>query len=62
MIDDLLDVARAEEGRLKVSPQSLEVGELVTAAVEQMRPWASDLGVTIETDVAAPPAGRLRRR
>ena len=52
MIDDLLDVARAEGGRLKVSPEPLQAAQLVATAVEQMRPWATDLGVTVETAVA----------
>lgn len=53
MVNDLLDVARAEEVRLRASLKPIEPETLVANAAEQMRPWAADLGVDLRVETEA---------
>lgn len=53
MVDDLLEVARAEAGRLTVAPQRCSVASLMTASTDLARTTASDLQLTTECDLGA---------
>ena len=48
LIDDLLDVSRIVSGKLHLSVRPAEVGPIVQAAVESMRPAAAAKGVQLE--------------
>ncbi len=54
MINDLLDLTRIEQGRVKLDLQPVHVGALVAEAVARMKPQADDAGLVLETDVAGP--------
>jgi signal transduction histidine kinase len=48
IVEDILDVSRIITGRLKLEPQSTDVGAAVAAAVEIVRPTAEAKGVTLK--------------
>lgn len=50
MINDLLDIAQMESGSLELERRSLPAGELVDAAVSQVRQLASLQGVELRTE------------
>jgi len=52
LIQDLLDVARMEEGKLPVERAPLSALELVVEAVESQRPLAASLSLEIRLDLA----------
>jgi two-component system, NtrC family, sensor histidine kinase KinB len=54
MINDLLDLTRIEQGRVKLDLQPVPVGELLEDAVARMQPQAEDAGLDLETNIAAP--------
>ena len=63
LIDDLLDIARIQSGKLTLSIAQLDPGEVVRSAVESVRLLATNKSVIIKThikllngDVAADPA------
>jgi signal transduction histidine kinase len=56
LVDDLLSLSKLQEGRLTLEPWSLDVGETVAEAVEQLRYEAEAAGVKI---VLHPPPGTL---
>ncbi|KAB2902118.1 MAG: response regulator, partial [Kofleriaceae bacterium] len=45
IVDDLLDVARAATGKLRVELQPVELAPVLTAAVQELRPAAASAGV-----------------
>jgi PAS domain S-box-containing protein len=47
IIQDLLDVARLESGKLAMHPEVSDVGSLITEAVELHRPLAEERGVSL---------------
>ena len=51
MIQDLLDVAKLEAGRLAIEAKPVEIAALLTEAEEMLRPLAADKGLTLETRV-----------
>jgi PAS domain S-box-containing protein len=53
LIDDLLDVSRIVSGRLRLAVQAAEVGPIVQAGVESMRPAADAKGVRLELRIPA---------
>jgi CheY-like chemotaxis protein len=53
LIDDILDVSRIVSGKLRLAVRPTEVGPIVQAAVESMRPAAAAKGVVL--DVRLPP-------
>lgn len=57
LVDNVLDYARIEQGRDCFEEEDTDVGDLVRAAVELMRPAASARGMEIE--LKAPPNGEL---
>ena len=54
MIDQLLEAARMEEDRLQLSPEPSDLRDVVTAAVQRMRPLLSE-GHRLELDLPAAP-------
>ncbi len=54
LIDDLLDVAKIEAGKMQLRPETLEIGEILRECVDGMREVAAGRGVTL---AAAPPDG-----
>ncbi|MFW5924806.1 MAG: ATP-binding protein [Myxococcota bacterium] len=56
LLDDLMDAARIDAGRLSVEPQPLDLGRVVALALEGLRPRCAAKGV----DVAAEVPGGLR--
>jgi len=55
MIEDLLDVARIVEGRLRLQRQPVAPAPLVHAAIETIRPTAEASGVILEARVEGEP-------
>jgi two-component system, NtrC family, sensor histidine kinase KinB len=51
MIDDLLDLTRIEQGRVKLDLRPIPSGELLGEAVTRMQPRAADAGVELLTEV-----------
>jgi PAS domain S-box-containing protein len=51
LIQDLLDVARIEEGRLRVTPVDTALLPLLRGALEVMLPFAQERGVTLRGDL-----------
>ena len=51
LLNELLDFARMEAGRLRISPDSLDYAELVNRTAETFRHEAERKGVTLQTDV-----------
>ncbi len=48
IIDDLLDLTRIEQGRVRLDPVATSPGDLVFAAIERSGPRAKDLGVDLQ--------------
>jgi len=53
LADDLSALSRAEEGRLQLATQRVDITQVVTAAAERLRPQVQDAGLTLR--VAAGP-------
>lgn len=57
MINDILDMARLEAGRLEVAPSRFKIGTIITAQVDMARPLADrkrlDLTAEMEDDLPA---------
>ena len=51
LVNEVLDLAGIEAGRLKLSPERVAVAEVVSQAMETMRPVAAQAGVSLEHDV-----------
>ncbi|MDV3221466.1 HAMP domain-containing sensor histidine kinase [Intrasporangium sp.] len=49
--DDLSTLSRAEEGRLGLALQRVELGQVVAAAAERLRPQVEDAGLRLVVDV-----------
>ena len=49
LVNDVLDLARVEAGRLDLHPEPIEVASAVTEAVNGLRPLADRKGIRIET-------------
>jgi len=52
LVNDVLDLARVEAGRLDLRPEAIEVASAVTEAVNGLRPLADRKGIRIETGVS----------
>jgi signal transduction histidine kinase/DNA-binding response OmpR family regulator len=52
LVNDVLDLARVEAGRLDLHPEPIEVASAVTEAVNGLRPLADRKGIKIETQVS----------
>src|SRR5579864_4316305 len=64
MINDLLDLARIEQGRVRLKMEPLVVRELCAELVDRVEPQADDAGIRVETDIAPdlPPLRADRER
>jgi signal transduction histidine kinase len=51
LIDDLLDVARIVTGKLRVEPRPIDMGEVLQAAVEALRPAIDAKGIRLHVDM-----------
>jgi signal transduction histidine kinase len=51
-LDDLLDVARLETGKLKVSPKRVAIGEVVAQVVMAMQPMVQETGIRVGHEIA----------
>ena len=51
MIDDLLDLTRIEQGRVKLDLRPIPAGDLLQQAAARMKPQAADAGIQLETEV-----------
>ncbi len=61
LVEVLLDVSRISTGRFELRRDRIELGDLVRAAVERLRPGAAHAGSRIDLGVAAELAGRWDR-
>jgi signal transduction histidine kinase len=52
LIQDLLDVAKLEAGRLAVDPRPIEIAPLVTEAAEMLRPIAAEKSIRLDVVAA----------
>jgi PAS domain S-box-containing protein len=55
LVNDLLDISRIETGRVILSPQPLDLYEVIGKALEEIKSRASAEGKTIQIDVNLPP-------
>lgn len=51
LINDLLDVAKLEAGKLSLKPKPVCVGELIGHVISTVETWANDKKITIETQL-----------
>jgi signal transduction histidine kinase/CheY-like chemotaxis protein len=51
LINDVLDIARIEAGGMSIAPDAIRVQEVVTEAVDLIRPLAQQQGVEVDTDL-----------
>jgi PAS domain S-box-containing protein len=51
LIQDLLDVARMQAGRLSVEPETVDAARLVREAVELHRPLAAEKSITLKLEI-----------
>jgi signal transduction histidine kinase len=51
MVSDLLDLTRIEAGKIELLPQALPLGDVVSDALEGLRPVATERGVHLIVDV-----------
>ena len=65
LINDVLDLAKVEAGRLELRPETVDVGAAVAEAAAGLRPLADKKSLRLESDVHLPPMrldrGRLRQ-
>jgi signal transduction histidine kinase len=47
LVDDLLDTARIQSGRLAIEPRSIALGDLIDSAVEMMSPLAGERRISL---------------
>jgi PAS domain S-box-containing protein len=59
MVNDLLDLARIETGKLRMEARPMQLAKVVVAALDQTRPSAATRGITLHADIQ-PGAGPLR--
>ena len=52
VIDDILDIAKAEAGRLKLDPQPLDIGDLVARCMMIVNPQAERGRITLTVELA----------
>jgi PAS domain S-box-containing protein len=60
LINEVLDIASIEAGRLSLSPEPIRVADVVGEVVDLMRPLAASRRITVATDVAADSALAVR--
>ncbi len=52
MVEELLDLARVEAGRLNMTRHVVKIGEVVCAVGERLLPQAQDKGLTLNTEIS----------
>lgn len=62
LIEDLLMLARADEGRLALNPTQIDLGELANEVTRDLGPVASARGLRLTSDVTAMPVECDRQR
>ncbi|MGH3383084.1 MAG: sensor histidine kinase [Nocardioidaceae bacterium] len=53
LVDDVLNVAEMDAGHLRLRPEPVDLAELISRAVEELRPVAEHKGVALTVDLAA---------
>jgi signal transduction histidine kinase len=53
LINEVLDIARIEAGRLSVSPEPIDVDSIVGHAIELIRPLAAERRITVQVESVA---------
>jgi two-component system phosphate regulon sensor histidine kinase PhoR len=62
LVDELLDLARLEMGRVSLTLEPQDPGDVLTRAVERLRPQAERAGVDLRVDTPSPlPPARVDR-
>ena len=56
LVNDLLDIARHDQGKLEFAESDFPLGEFLTATVEGMRPLAEQKNLSLFLDLATPQA------
>ena len=59
MVNDLLDLARIETGKLRIEARPMQLAKVVSATLDLTRPAAATKGITLHADFE-PGAGQLR--
>lgn len=59
MVNDLLDLARIETGKLRIEARPMQLAKVVVATIDQTRPAAATKGIALHADIQ-PGAGQLR--
>jgi len=59
MVNDLLDLARIETGKLRIEARPMQLAKVVAATLDLTRPSAATKGITLHADIE-PGAGQLR--
>ena len=54
LIDEVLDIARIESGRLDLSVERVRLDDVVRDAVDLTRPLAEHAGVSVSVDLVLP--------
>ena len=54
MIGDLLEVTRAQEGKLRIDPQCTSVADAITYTVKTLQGPARDKGIALSFESPAP--------
>jgi len=62
LVSDLLTLARADEGRIEISRERVDVAELVAELARDIRPLAEARAITVETDLGPAPVEVDRAR
>jgi signal transduction histidine kinase len=55
LINEVLDISRVESGNLSLSPEPVELGEIVRDTVDLVRPLAAERQITIQAPAAGDP-------
>ena len=55
LVNDLLDIARLEAGRLEVQPEPIDLGEMVNSVATELAPLARAKQQEVDIDGTAPP-------
>jgi signal transduction histidine kinase/DNA-binding NarL/FixJ family response regulator/HPt (histidine-containing phosphotransfer) domain-containing protein len=58
VIDDVLDIAKLEAGRMELDPVDFDLGETIAVTVALLTPRAAEKGIALTTDIE--PAARRR--
>jgi PAS domain S-box-containing protein len=51
LVDDLLDISRIESGRMEVSPEEMQVGDVIDQAIKVMKARAEEEELTLRSNV-----------